>query len=45
MDTADIVAGLLVVLAGAGIYYLLQHRTPPVPMRGEQKSGGRPTAI
>jgi protein-S-isoprenylcysteine O-methyltransferase Ste14 len=32
MDTADIIVGLLVVLAGAGIvYYLLQHRTLPVP--------------
>ncbi|MEA2899457.1 MAG: hypothetical protein QOJ84_5072 [Bradyrhizobium sp.] len=32
MDTADIIVGLLVVLAGASVvYYLLQHRTLPVP--------------
>jgi hypothetical protein len=31
MDTAEIIAGLLVVLVGAGVaYYLLQHRTQPV---------------
>jgi hypothetical protein len=32
MDTAEIIVGLVVVLVGAGaVYYLLQHRTQPVP--------------
>jgi hypothetical protein len=32
MDTAEVIVWLLVVLVGAGVaYYLLQHRTQPVP--------------